>query len=242
MTARELPGIGWHYAVEGLALWSLGKSFDTSAGVRVGGGVLQAPAFVELATFDINVRPSERSQVAGTVRYLNDTLAQLVQPVALGPTNSSLRANASFAYDFQWTTALLLGVFDRDIISGMWRALAGAELTFPRLLGRAGALTVGGDEAFGWYSGFDAYVQATLFPQQAFQLSLRGSYFTSVTNVVSTSPSENGVSATLEGKLWLARWLSLQASVYAQVALTPLTDTLPLPFGLNGIVSATAHF
>jgi hypothetical protein len=242
VTGRELAGIGWHYALEGLGLWSLGKSFDASAQVRLGAGVLQAPSYVEFASLDLNFRPSEHSRLAGTVRYLNDTLAQFVQPAALGPTNSSLRANAVASYDFDAVSAMVLGVFDRDIITTLWRAMAGEELTFPRLLGQAGSVTLGGDQSWGWYSGWDAYLQATLFPEKTFQLILRGGYFVSVTQVTSTSPAENGINATLEARLWAARWLSLQATLYSQLALAPLTAGLPMPFGLNAIASATAHF
>jgi hypothetical protein len=241
-TARSLPGLGWHYTLDGQGLWSLGKWLDTGAEVRVGSGVLQAPAFVELATFDINVRPTERAQIAATVRYLDDTLAAYWQPASLGVANSSLRVNAAFFYDFEGLIAQLVGTYDRDLIEFQYRGLVGMDLSAPRILGRTGGLSVGFDEAFGWYWGRDAYLQAMLFPQGAFQLILRGGYFYSVAEPINTSPAENGVSGMIEARARLARWFSLQLVLYAQLALDPQTDGLPTAFGFNGTVTATARF
>jgi hypothetical protein len=240
--ARSIPGIGWHYSVDGLGLWSLGKWLDTGAEVRVGAGALQASSAVELATFDINVRPSEHSQIAATVRYLDDVLAQFWQPPSIAPANSALRTNASFFYDFQSITALVLGSYDRDIVQNQYHSLIGAELGAPFVFGEAGGLTLGYDEAFGWYAGRDAFLQATLFPRGAFQLILRGGYFYAVAEPVTTSPGENGVSGTLEARVRFSRWLSMQLLLYSQLALTPTTDNLVTPFGFNGTVTATARF
>jgi hypothetical protein len=103
-------------------------------------------------------------------------------------------------------------------------------------------MSVGYDEAFGWYWGRDAYLQALLFPQGAFQLILRGGYFYAVAEPLNTSPAENGISGTLEARLRLARWFSMQLVLYSQLALTPQTDNLVTPFGFNGTVTATARF
>jgi hypothetical protein len=240
--ARSLPGLGWHYAVDAQGLWSLGRWLDTGAEVRVGSGVLQAPSFVELASFDLNVRPFQRAQIAATVRYLDDTVTQFWQPSSLGAANAALRANASFFYDFQGLTLLLLGNYDRDLVEQEYRTLVGAELTAPTVLGSLGGLSIGYDEAFGWYSGRDAYLQASLFPQAICQLILRGGYFYSVAEPLSTSPGAEGISGTVEARLRLARWFSLQLALYTQVALNPQTDDLPTPVGFNGTLTASARF
>jgi hypothetical protein len=103
-------------------------------------------------------------------------------------------------------------------------------------------LSLGGDGSTGWYAGYDAYLQATLFPERNFQLVLRGTYFYSITKVVATSPAENGLSGTLDARVRLSRAFSMQASLYVQAALDPVTESVPVPFGINAIFSATARF
>jgi hypothetical protein len=85
-------------------------------------------------------------------------------------------------------------------------------------------------------------LQAMLFPQGRFQLILRGGYFYSVAEPLNTAPAENGISGTLEARLRLARWFSVELVLYSQLALNPQTDNLVTPFGFNGTVTATARF
>jgi hypothetical protein len=242
ITAREIPGVGYHLALDALALWSIGKWLDTSAEVRVGAGAIQAPALIDFATLNLNARPTEHNQLSASVRYIDDAVDQLLQPGAIGFTNASLNADARWSYAFSGVSVTALGVFNRDIVAGIWRAIAGAEFGVPFFLGHTAGLGVGFDENFGWSAGRDAYVETTIIPGQAFQLLLRGSYLYSWTPVTPTSPAENGVSALIEPRFRLAGWLSIQATFYAQAALTPNIDGAAIPLGFNAAASATMRF
>jgi hypothetical protein len=241
-TAQDLPGLGFHVALDASALWSVGKWLDTSAEVRVGAGAAQAPDYVDLATFDLSLRPIEHAQLSASVRYLDNAVDQLLQPGAVSFEDGSFNASGVLSYDLSAFTIAVNGSFNRDTVTGFWRALAGADVALPKLMGRSGGLSLGFDEDFGWSEGRDAYLQAALFPGQTFQLTLRGSYFYSYTPVVPTSPAENGVSALLEARLRVARWLSVQATVYAQAAVTPDTYGTAPAIGINAAASATVRF
>ncbi len=240
VTARELPGLGWHSALDASAMWSVGRWLDVAGEVRAGVGVAQASTPIELATFDLNLRPVEQAQIWASVRYLDDPLNQYLQPGSISFINAGLFANGAASYDFGALSVLVTGNFSQDQVTNLSRFLVGPEVTLPKLLGSLGGLGLGYEEDFGWMAGRDAYVQLSLFPASVFQLNLRGAYFSSVlANLVTGGPTESGLAGTLEARLRIARWLSAQASVMSQVELT---NAQSLGVGVNGTVSLTARF
>ncbi|MBS2026551.1 MAG: hypothetical protein JST54_01500 [Deltaproteobacteria bacterium] len=242
MMAREVPGAGFHLSLDGLALWSIGKGFDTSAELRVGSGVVQAPDLIDLATFSVNARPTDHAQVWASVRYEDSAIDQLLHPELADFTDASLHAQGAASYLFDTVSITGLASFSRDLDSGLHRTVVGTELSMPRMLGTFGGMSVGYDENFGWMAGRDAYVEAAMLPGQTVQLRVRASYFYAWAPAINTDAAENGVGALVETRFRLNGWLSLQTLIATQVSITPTSDTVLIPLGTTAAANATARF
>jgi hypothetical protein len=238
----QVTGQGWHYALDAVGLATKGRTFDGSAELRVGGGVLSSPGNIEAARLDLNLRPSDRLQLGLSARYLYENVGEVIDPGQTTSQDASIHALASAAYEFQSFTVGLAGGFAEDLLTHLGRGWVGPDVAWPRLFGSVGGLTVGYEEDIGWLRGRDAYVQATLHPGTSFRFSGRLFYFYTDGGAVNTAGGLNSAGASLQADYIVARWLKLRAAAMAQTDVRPSTTDLPQPLGLTLTGGATGYF
>lgn len=230
--------------LEGRGRAWLGRHADVGAWVRLGLGDSMAPAAVDAARVDVELRPHEAWRLSGQVRYDGATALDVPPLDGLDLGTRALHADVAAAWQpAPWLSAGLTGLFARDIEAALARQLAGPELSFPRLFGARGGLSLGYLEELGWQRGRSAHVQAVLQPFSALRLLGRVSYFedTPISGATDALPSRDvGLYASAE--LSPTGWLTLRLSVLGRIDLTPPGEDITPASGLAGHASLGGTF
>lgn len=209
----------------------LGRHTDVGAWVRLGLGEAMAPGAVDAARVDVESRPHEAWRFSGGVRYDGTTALDVPPPLdSLDLGTRALHADVAASWQpVPWLSAGLTGLLARDLETALARQLAGPELSFPRLFGSAGGLSLGYLEELGWQRGRSAHLQAVLQPFSALRLLGRVSYFedTPIPEATDALPSRD-LGLYTSAELSPASWLNVRLSVLGRINLTaPGEDVTP---------------
>jgi hypothetical protein len=239
------PEYGNRVEAEGRVRAWLGSSTDVGAWVRLGLGDAMAPAAVDAARLDVDVRPAEAWRLSGRVRYTGTMALDVPAPLdELSLRSRSVNADVTATWQpVPSLSAGVTGLLARDIETALARQLVGPELAFPRLFGNRGGLSLGYLEELGWMRGRSAHVQAVLRPAEPLRFLGRLSWFEEQSvdgSVEMPSTREVGLYASTEYSP--ARWLSVRVSVLARVAANELAEDTAPPGGLVGHASLAGSF
>jgi hypothetical protein len=193
----------------------LGRTFDVSGDLRLGLGSIQAPAAIDLAQASLGVRPTDTVRLGASYGYVGLAVPgdAPLRAVYAGPSRRG-DAEASFQPSPSFWLSLLAG-FSQDLGSGLERGWAGPEISFPRLLGRAGGLSVGALADAGWLGGFEVWARAWSQLAPGTRASARLSYSQDRRPDLASSPDQQlGLSLGLTADL--SRWLAFRVSVLAR--------------------------
>lgn len=215
--------------------WALaaqvGRVFDFGVQARgtIGADDWTKPRF-ESARLHVGLRPTERLRIGAQVRYLGPSFTDYdrLDFAAYGPSTFGgftqeqvVRANADLSWDpARWISLLVQGGYFRDTTADYGRGYAAVELSFPRLLRRAGGLSIGYSEELGWWSGRSANVQWSFLSSDRVRAMLRAAYLEDrpTGGYTDAASRELGLYGFVEARL--VRWLSLRGTALARVPLT----------------------
>jgi hypothetical protein len=196
----------------------LGRALDLSGDLRLGLGSTRAPSAIDLAQVSLGVRPSDAVRLGASFGYVGLAVPgdAPLRAVNAGPSRRG-DADASFQPSPSIWVSLLAG-FSQDLGSGLERGWAGPEVSFPRLLGRAGGVSIGALADAGWLGGFEAWARAWSQLAPGTRASARLSYSQDRRPDLTSSPDQQlGLSIGLTADL--SRWLAFRVSALARSGL-----------------------
>ncbi|MBN1208748.1 MAG: hypothetical protein JXB05_28055 [Myxococcaceae bacterium] len=240
----SFPESSTRVEVEGRGRAWLGRHTDVGAWVRLGIGDAQAPAAVDAARVDVELRPHDTLRFSGAVRYDGTTLLDMPPLDGLDLGTRALHADVVAAWQpAPWFSAGLTGLLARDIETALARQLAGPELSFPRLFGSRGGVSLGYLEELGWQKGRSAHVQAVLQPFSALRLLTRVGYFedSPIPEATDALPARD-MSLYTSAEIAPAGWLTVRLSVLGRFDLTPPGEDATPSGGLVGHASLGGTF
>jgi hypothetical protein len=230
--------------LEGRGRVWLGAYADVGAWVRLGVGNAMAPAAIDAARADLELRPHEAWRFSGGVRYDGATALDAPPLDSLDLGTRALHSDVTASWQpAPWLSAGLTGLLARDLETKLARQLAGPELSFPRLFGSRGGLSLGYLEELGWQRGRSAHLQAVLQPFSTLRLLGRVSYFEDTPIAEATdalSSRDAGLYTSVE--LSPARWLTLRLSLLGRIDLNAPGEDVTPSSGLVGHASLGGSF
>jgi hypothetical protein len=215
----------------------LGRTVNASGDLRVAtGGKRQAQGGVDGAQVDVSGRPLPRFLLSGFFRYWGLELPDAPAP-ALVP-GAERRGDVTAGLDLGGAILSATGGAARDLASGLERQYAGPQVSFPRLFGARGGVTLGYLEERGWIPGRSAYAQALVQPVRRLQLTTRLSYAFE-RRADADGDHELGLFAGVAADL--GRSFSLRASALARVGARRAADA-ERSTGLDATVGLASTF
>lgn len=153
------PALGQRVEAEGTLQASLWSHTDVAVDLRAGAGGTAGTA-LEAARVDLTTRPGNVFTFTGGFRWVGLSREEWGAP---GGLTGGKSIGADGAASLQLGTSLVLaagGGWARDPQTGQKRGWVGPDLTWSRLLGGRGALSLGYREELGWTPGRTAWLQA----------------------------------------------------------------------------------
>jgi hypothetical protein len=216
------PELGTRLEGEVRSFLLVGRTVNIEGMLRAGaGGQHQAPNLLDLAQIDLSGRPLPRLALSGLFRYAGLDVPDAAAP-ALFPGHER-RWDGSAGYEIGPALVSAAGGWGQDLGTGLERWFAGPELSFPRVLGPGGGVSLGYAEERGWIAGRTAWLQAWMRAAQRVRLSGR------LTWTEDTRPggdADHAVGALLTASADVGRWVVINGSVLARVGAQASTSGL----------------
>jgi len=210
-----------HYEGELALNYWVGSALSLAGDLRVGGGDLKAPDYIDAGRITISTRPWEPLTIGAGFSYWG-LLTPDQEPQAIWP-GPSRRADANVGIEAaKWITISALGGWIDDLVSNLSHTYLGPEVLFPHLLA---GLSLGYLRDLGWLEGGNAWAQLAWQASQSARLTGRLSWYQTAANGSSTATNELG--ATISGTVGLNRWLALRFSVLMRVGLDNGQGSIP---------------
>jgi hypothetical protein len=206
-----------------------GNALDLHLAAEVGVGDAQAPAAMDAARLDLGWRPTQRLRFVGGARYRGQSPSGVVELGLVSPGQRALHGDLAVVYEVLPTLWLgVQGGAATDFAIGLTQARAGPEVMFPSLFGRAGGLSVGYMEEFGWLRARHAYVQLSVMALGRVRLLNRTSWFNQQASTGTQGLAGNEAGTTLSVEVRFVRWLWMRVGLSGRMQLEDPSRTAGL--------------